>query len=476
MVNLEIPELSLVVLVGPSGCGKSTFAARHFRPGEVLESDAFRTMVADDPGDMEATADAFEVLHLVAAKRLAAGRLTVVDATNVQPQARGPLVELARRYHCVPVAIVFDLPEGICQQWNRQRDRMVPRRAVHGQAEHLRRSLGRLQREGFRIVHVLRSPEAIDGAVVTRQRMPVDRRDLHGPFDVVGDVHGCLEELLALLAKLGWEVTEGPDGGARRGSGEGGAPASRRVRHPQGRMAVFLGDLVDRGPDTPGVLRLVMDMVADGTALCVAGNHERKLLRALRGQKARIGHGLAESLRQLEAEPPGFVERLSAFLDGLVSHLVLDGGRLVVAHAGLREELQGRVSRGVRDFALYGETTGETDEYGLPVRYDWARAYRGRAMVVYGHTPVLDPEWVNRTICVDTGCVFGGKLTALRYPEGTLASVPATRVHYQPARPLGGPSTQPPKGGEDPRSRDRPAVSGSSRRRRRSPGRWGCRS
>ncbi len=170
-MNLEIPELSLVVLIGPAGSGKSTFAARQFRPTEVLESDAFRAMVADDPTDLEASPDAFEILHLVAAKRLAAGRLTVIDATNVQPQARRPLIELAHRYHCVPVAIAFELPEPICQQWNGQRERMVPRQAVHRHAEQLRRSLGQLRREGFRVVHVLESPEAIDRAVVTRQRL-----------------------------------------------------------------------------------------------------------------------------------------------------------------------------------------------------------------------------------------------------------------------------------------------------------------
>jgi protein phosphatase len=446
-VNLEIPELSLVVLVGPAGCGKSTFAARHFRATEVLESDAFRAMVADDPTDLEATADAFEVLHLAAAKRLAAGRLTVVDATNVQARYRKPLVELARRHHCAPVAIVFDLPEGVCQAWNRQRGRTVPPQVIHRHAELLRRSLGRLEHEGFRVVHVLGSPDAIDKAVVTRQRGRVDRRDLHGPFDVVGDVHGCLDELLALLTKLGWEVADelGAEGPGAAGlepttGGPAGAAPRRLVRHPEGRTAMFLGDLVDRGPDTAGVLRLVMDMVADGAALCVAGNHERKLLRALRGKKARIGRVLAESLRQLGLQPPGFAARVTAFLDGLVSHYVLDRGRLVVAHAGLREDLQGRDSEEVRDFALYGQTTGETDEYGLPVRSEWARDYRGRAMVVYGHTPVPEPEWVNRTICVDTGCVFGGRLTALRYPERELVSVPASRVHFQPRRPLDRPA------------------------------------
>ena len=206
--------------------------------------------------------------------------------------------------------------------------------------------------------------------------------------------------------------------------------------HPEGRKAVFLGDMVDRGPDTPRVLRLVMDMVAAGSALAVPGNHDDKLLRKLRGRNVQVSHGLAESLAQLEQQPPEFVKQVMSFFDGLVSHYVLDDGKLVVAHAGMKEEFQGRASGRVRDFALYGETTGETDEFGLPVRYNWAAEYRGRAMVVYGHTPTPEPEWLNRTICVDTGCVFGGKLTALRYPELELVSVPAARTYYQPSKPF----------------------------------------
>jgi polynucleotide kinase-phosphatase len=203
---------------------------------------------------------------------------------------------------------------------------------------------------------------------------------------------------------------------------------------------VFLGDLVDRGPDTAGVLRLVMGMVATGTALCVPGNHDQKLLRKLQGRDVRIAHGLAESLAQLEREPAEFVEEVCRFLDGLVSHYVLDDGRLVVAHAGMKAAYQGRSSGRVRDFALFGETTGETDEFGLPVRYNWASDYRGSARVVYGHTPVPRPEWLNRTICIDTGCVFGGALTALRYPELELVSVPAARTYSEPVKPLAVPA------------------------------------
>src|SRR5262249_43315017 len=157
-----------------------------------------------------------------------------------------------------------------------------------------------------------------------------------------------------------------------------------QVRHPEERKVVFLGDLVDRGPATPSVLRLAMDMVASGVALCIPGNHDVKLLRKLKGHDVKLTHGIAESLAQLEQESVAFTERVATFLDGLVSHYVLDDGRLVVAHAGLKETMQGRGSRAVREFALYGETTGETDEFGLPIRYNWAAEYRGKSLVVYG--------------------------------------------------------------------------------------------
>jgi polynucleotide kinase-phosphatase len=420
-VKITIPELSLVVLVGASGSGKSTFAVRHFKPTEVLSSDECRGLVSDDENDQTATKAAFEVLHFIAAKRLEAGKLTVVDATNVQREARRPLVELARSKHVLPVAIVFDLPEKLCIERNASRpDRDFGPYVIRRQRSQLRRSIRGLEREGFRRVSVLRTPEEVDTAEIEREPAWTDRRWDHGPFDIIGDVHGCYEELVALLRELGYQVSA--DGSA--------------AHHPGGRKAVFLGDLVDRGPNTPGVVRLVIDMVASGSALCVPGNHENKLVRALRGRNVQVTHGLAESLAQLEAEAPEFRDQAVEFLDGLVSHLVLDDGRLVVAHAGMREEMQGRASAAVRAFALYGETTGEIDEFGLPVRYPWALEYRGKAAVVYGHTPVPEPEWLNNTINVDTGCVFGGKLTALRYPEKELVSVSARRTYYEPARPF----------------------------------------
>ena len=432
-MNLEIPELCLVALIGPSGSGKSTFAARHFKPTEVVSSDVCRAMVADDPNDQTATPDAFALLNFIASTRLRAGRLTVVDATSVQPQARKSLVELAREHDCLPVAIVLNMPESVCLDRNRGRDdRNFGDHVVRRQAQQLRRSMRGLRREGFRYIYVLDSPEDVEAASIARVPSWTNRQHETGPFDIIGDVHGCFDELVALLERLGYQTTHPNADGA----GAKGYSAS----HPQGRKAVFVGDLVDRGPGVANVLKLVMSMVANKTALCVAGNHESKLVRKLKGRNVQVSHGLAESLAQLELEPPEFQQQAAEFMDGLISHYVLDGGNLVVAHAGMKEEYQGRASGRVRDFCLYGETTGETDEWGLPVRADWAAGYRGKATVVYGHTPVTEPAWLNRTINVDTGCVFGGRLTALRYPENELVSVPAARVYYEPVRPLGGDS------------------------------------
>jgi polynucleotide kinase-phosphatase len=431
-MNLSIPELSLIALIGISGSGKSTFARQHFMPTEVLSSDAFRAMVADDENDQSATVDAFAALHHVAGIRLRTGRRVVVDATNVQKHARAELVKLARQFDVLPVAIVIDTPEPVAWERTRVRtDRQFGRAVLQRQVQELHRSLRDLGKEGFRKVHVIKDAADIKDTAdvtITYEKAWNDRREVAGPFDIIGDVHGCRSELETLLTKLGWALIR--DGAGR--------PVN--ATHDQGRQAVFLGDLVDRGPDSPGVLRLVMGMVAAGTALCVPGNHEQKLLRKLRGRKVTVSHGLAGTLDQLSREEPVFVDSVAAWIDGLVSHLRLDDGRLVVAHAGLKEAYHGRASGRVRDFCLYGETTGETDEYGLPVRYPWANDYRGAAMVVYGHVPTTKAEWVNNTICLDTGAVFGGSLTALRYPEKTLVSVPAETVHYEPIKPLAEPT------------------------------------
>src|SRR5436305_5306861 len=211
-MTITIPELSLVVLVGPSGSGKATFARRHVRPTESLSSDHFRAVITDDENDQSVTPDAFELLHLTAAKRLAVGRLTVIDATNVQPDAREECLALARRFHVLPVAIVFDIDEAVCLERNAARaDRRIPPRVVKSHAEALRRSFRRLRDEGFRAIHVLSTPEEADAAAVVREPLRVNRRHDTGPFDIIGDVHGCLDELTDLLARLGYMLTDATD-------------------------------------------------------------------------------------------------------------------------------------------------------------------------------------------------------------------------------------------------------------------------
>ncbi|MFJ2619094.1 polynucleotide kinase-phosphatase [Glutamicibacter sp. NPDC087344] len=428
MSELLIPETGLVVLVGISGSGKSSFAATHFGPFEVLSSDFFRGLVGNDETNQSATEAAFEALNFVAGKRLEAGLLTVVDATSVQQSARQTLIELARKHDVLATAIVLDLPIGVCLERNEHRgDRRVPPAAIDRQHKQLRRSLKSLRREGFNRTHVLSSPQEVEETTISRHKLLNDFRDQHGPFDIIGDVHGCLDELVLLLEKLGYQLDRD----------ELGRP--RDAWHPEGRRTVFVGDLVDRGPNSPGVLRLVMGMVAAGHALSVPGNHEDKLVRALRGSKVTLGHGLAETLEQLGAEGPGFKRKVQDFCSSLISHLVLDDGNLVVAHAGLIEKYHGRASKRVRAFALYGQVTGEKDEYGLPVRYPWARDYRGQAAVVYGHTPVTEVAWINNTACLDTACVFGGQLSALRYPEQEVVAVDALAQYAEPGRPLESP-------------------------------------
>ncbi|KAA9327446.1 polynucleotide kinase-phosphatase [Hymenobacter busanensis] len=431
LTSLKLPELSLVLLIGTSGAGKSTFARRLFRPTEIVSSDQCRALVSDDENDQSSTPDAFALLHYLVGLRLKRGLLTVVDATNVQPEARNTLVQLARDYHVLPTAIILDVPDRVAEDRNRDRAERqhLGRHVVPQQRQQLRRSLKTLKAEGFRHIFHLHGPEEIDAVqAVVRDPLYNNRKADAGPFDIIGDVHGCYQELVQLLTDLGYTVQPEPMQDVR--------DLGVRVTAPAGRRALFLGDLVDRGPASPQVLRLVMRMVQDGLALCVPGNHDIKLLRHLNGKQVSEQHGFAETLAQLALESDTFKNQVRQFLDALVSHYVLDGGRLVVAHAGLREDMQGRGSGAVRAFALFGETTGEIDEFGLPVRYNWALEYRGRAMVVYGHTPVPTPEWLNNTIDIDTGCVFGGRLTALRYPERELVSVPAAAVYCEPARPL----------------------------------------
>lgn len=428
-MKIALPELCLVALVGSTSSGKSTFAKKYFKTTEVISSDFCRAAVADDENDQSVTDKAFDILHYIAAKRLENGKLTVIDATNLQENSRKLLIELSKKNNCFSAAIVFNIPEEVCQERNEKRaDRKLGNHVIRNHSLMLKKSIRRLQKEGFRYIYIINSEAEANSIEIERQPLWNNKKEEHGPFDIIGDIHGCFEELKELLQRMDYRIDEIYD--------ENNGGIDYKVTPPNRRKVIFLGDLVDRGPGIVEVLKLVMAMVRDGSALCVPGNHEIKLLKKLSGKDVQAIHGLQNTIAQFENQTEEFCEEVRKFIDGLISHYVLDDGNLVVAHAGMRQEFQGRSSGKVRSFALFGETTGETDEYGLPVRYDWASEYRGKAAVVYGHTPVGEVNDINNTINIDTGCVFGGKLTAYRYPEKDIVQVKAKKTYYEPARPF----------------------------------------
>ena len=316
-MRIEIPEIAVVALVGVSSSGKSTFAKKYFKPTEILSSDYFRALISDDENNQSVTPAAFDTLYYVANKRLDRGLLTVIDATNVQNHARASVLSLAKEQNCPAVAIVLDIPESLCiERCEKRPDRDFGSSVIKKQSEQLRRSLKFLQKEGFRYVYVLTNEEEIENAEIIRIPLKNDKKTERGPFDIIGDVHGCYDELCELLAKLGY---------------------------PRGdRKAVFLGDLCDRGPKNAEVLRLVMDMVSSGAAYCVMGNHDFKLQRYLRGANVQHTHGFDKTIEHLEARSAEFTAEVKTFLDGLANHYVFDKGRLVAAHAGLKEKYHGR--------------------------------------------------------------------------------------------------------------------------------------
>ena len=418
---LRIPPTALVVLIGPAASGKSTWAAHHFQATQIVSSDAIRAMIADDEADQEAARDAFRIFHRVISERLKRGLLTVADSTALLPHARAELLRCAMVYNRPVIAILFAMETDTQRLWNEQRRRHVPAAVLGEHRQLLNQTLQVLCDEGFSQITILRSPEEI-AALTLRVGSFYPEQD-GGPFDIIGDVHGCYDELCALLTRLGYQ---------QKGT---------TWAHPERRIAVFVGDLSDRGPNNVGVWRLIINMAESGNALLVVGNHDNKLMRWLMGRPVRVGKGLLSTISELDMLPRieqlAFRERLLTLLRATPSYLLLDNGRLVVTHAGIRDEMIGRLDRQIAAFCLYGDVAG-FEKDGMPIRRNWAHERPSspeRPLIVYGHVVVDTPTFMNDTVDVDTGCCFGGALTALRYPEREFVSVPAlhTYAEHNPA-------------------------------------------
>lgn len=238
-------------------------------------------------------------------------------------------------------------------------------------------------------------------------------------YDIIGDIHGCYAELLELLEALGYDKHQ------------------EYFIHPEGRQLVFVGDAMDRGPDSLAVIRLMFAMQDAGILYYCPGNHCNKLYRFFKGNRVQLAHGLETTINEFhrlpKKEQQQFRSRYLRFYEKLPLYLELENG-LVVAHAGIKADMIGKpITKSIASFVLYGDTSGKYDAHGRPIRRDWAKSYKGEKWIVYGHTPTEEPYIVNNTANIDTGCVFGGYLSAFRFPEKTVISV-ASQLPYQPER------------------------------------------
>ncbi len=414
---LPLEELSLLILCGPSGSGKTEFAKRWFKDSEIVSLEQCNFLVSDQPyhkGHPEP--EVYSLLKKIVEHRLRLGRLTVVDAYNLDSQWRRSLVKLARHYQVPAYLLIFDTPLQICLRRQQYRTKHLDALQITIQHGRLMQSLKMTKQEGFRRVFRL-SQFKNQSPLPLRQPLPIHHSH-PGPFDIIGDIHGCLEELKMLLDKLGYQ------------------PVGDSYIHPQGRILIFLGDLTDRGPYNVGVLKLVLSLYESGRALYVPGNHCNKLAQFLNGTPVTPSYGLELTIQELQTLPHDEREELAARFLRLFResspYLMLDNNRLLVAHAGLPKHFHGRLSKKIRAFTLYGDVDGKLDENGFPIRQDWAQKYDGRPLVAYGHTPTVAASFVNNSVNLDQGCVFGGSLSALRYPERELVSVPALKIHWDP--------------------------------------------
>jgi len=409
-MEIILPEIALVVVLGPSKSGKTTFTRKHFAPSEVFHLDEIHEHYAPERKGSDTEADDLDTFHFLLEKRLKQGLLTVIDGSFITQSSRKKMREIARRYSTQLIGIWMDLPESELVSRHTQGDSMAKARL---EMARLQAHADKFQLEGFKQVYRLDTQADIDAVDFVRTQFSCNQRALSGPFDVIGDVHGCLVELESMLAQLGYVQAEG-------------APT---YRHPDGRTAIFVGDLISRGPSSLATLAIVRAMVAHGSALSVKGNHETDLLSAMQGQEINLHNGLQPTLDQVAQLPAEEQEQILAFIDQLPFHLLLDEGKLAVAHGGIKANMQGRESADIESFNLYAESGGPSNHWGMEIKPTWALEYEGNATVVHGHLPVKTATWTKQVLNLDTGCVYGGHLSAFRYPEREIVTVKADQEY-----------------------------------------------
>lgn len=445
---IPFPHGGIIVLVGPSNSGKTTLLRRLVQEGtllqtEIVSSDDYRTLVGDVEyidwkgrsreeadilyGDYQMLSSlAFEAMNTVVSMRSRLGKLTVVDATHLQPEYRTKYIDLAAKYDLPCAAWILDVPEQTLLERDKSREQPRGRQRVKQQFVQFKRSLRGLRDEGFDLTYMLKETETVQFV----RKKNVLLAEIGAGVDVVGDIHGCYDEILELLGELGYV----PD-------------AAGLYRHPEGRTLISVGDVMSRGPKSLDTMRFWKKHCEAGIARMIDSNHGWKIARYLSGRNVTLSHGdeniaaeLAQYAREAgEAAANELEEELKQFLLSAPSHLVLcrEGvRRVVVAHAGIRDEYIGKQSKRIQDFCRYGDTDG-MDDKGAPVRKEWYTHHESGELIVWGHDPRPYPTVVKNTINIDQGAVFGGSLTAYRYPEQQFVSVKAYKDYAEdPDSPL----------------------------------------
>lgn len=417
MPTIKIPENALVLMVGASGSGKSTFARKHFPEFAVVSSDHCRSMICDDPTNQGVTEAAFKLLHQITRERLTNKRLVVVDATNVKPSSRQEFFALAREFNVPLIALVLNPPLLTVLRQNLLRSRVVPEYVIQRHHAQIQQALVALPKEPFDLVHTVNETVFVE---ITKNDHSYWEMGATQGFDVISDVHGCMDELTELLGKLGYVVQNG-----------------LITAIVEGRLLVFVGDFADRGPDSRAVLDLVCTAVNGGLAAAVLGNHDQKLMRALRGNNVRVGHGLAGTLKQLE--DPAFRKFVLQTLESLPHQIrcvrlgLTKNNELIVTHAGIEKNAVGKTDEATLAHCIYGYTDGK-NATGFPNRLETFRQTwpdDGTSYQVHGHIVTDTPKSDDYAVYnIDGGCVFGGQLNALRFPELEIVSVKARNIYW----------------------------------------------
>lgn len=435
-MRIQLPHAGIVLLVGPSNSGKSTLLNKLQQEGkimrsEVVSSDQFRVLVSDkefvDWKNMpkeEAdilfdeysliSKEAFAMMDNIIRTRCRLNKLTFVDATHLQPDDRKRYIAMARENHVPIVSIVLDVPEKVLLERDEKRDNPRGKRRIKQQYQVFTREKRFMKKEGIRSLYFLKE---IDDIELTRRSHPLEL-DADAGIDIIGDIHGCYDEMIELLVKLGYEKDE-----------------DDFYRHPEGRKFLSIGDVMSRGPESLKSMMFFYRHVQKGLAYMIDSNHGWKIARWLDGKNVTLNHGdekVEQEFLQFEQEHGAeqaaeWKNKMKDFLLEAPSHYILKKNgipRVVCAHAGIRDEYIGKQSRDVSDFCRYGDTNG-FDEKGKPIRKDWFIGHQTSQLIVWGHDPKPQPLKINNSLNIDQGVVFGGKLTAYRFPEAQIIAVEA---------------------------------------------------